>query len=103
MSRRSFAFLVFVLVAAGIVGYLVHSFTDTRNRDLRALNCGIVGRQVSGLELQLEAAMIFRDKDKSAAIRTYYAGVVTKRQAGLVIARRDYKNIGGCSPLPETK
>lgn len=97
--RRTAAALLVMSIVVAIVGLLVvRWFLDTRDADLRRLNCGNTGRQVSGLKLQVEQSILFRDHADEDSVRSYFAKVVPVRRAALKDARGDFERLDCPTP-----
>lgn len=86
--------LLVMSIVIAIVGVLVvRWFLNTRDADLRAINCDIINRQVTGTRIALDQAILFRTYETSVEIRAYFAKLVPVRAASLAQVTADQKRL----------
>lgn len=86
--RRSVAYVATGLVAAGVIGFLVHSFTSTRDSDLARIdakfariNCDSLRREVASRKSAVESGSLFALYFPNERVRVYYTRGLPRRVA----------------------
>ncbi len=93
IRRTAMVILVMSIVIALVGSLMIRWFLNTRDADLRRINCAVINRQVAGLTLTVEQSKLFRDHDMSPEVRTYFAKIVPLREDTLEQAIADQKRL----------